>query len=62
MRKVNLNKLYESHNPPEDTSVLWVDRDENTGDIKAIHRFKKGAWEPYLISLDYLKSDETKNS
>lgn len=58
MRKVNLDKLYESALPPEDTSVLWVDKNESTGDIKAIHRFRHGSWEPYLVAVDYMKPNE----
>lgn len=55
MKKVNLNNLYESSLPPTDTKVLWVDKDKSTGDIKAIHRCKNGKWEPYLVSVEYLK-------
>lgn len=55
MKRLNLNNLYESHLPPTRTDVLWVDKDENTGDIRAIHRYKRGKWEPYLVSVDYLK-------
>ena len=60
MRKVNLN-LYESPNPPTDIKVLWVDKNEATGDIKAIHKYniKTGEWEPYLVSVDYMKPSET---
>ena len=58
MKKLNLNNLYESSLPPTRTDILWADKDENTGDLKAIHRFKKGKWEPYLVSVDYLKPDE----
>lgn len=57
MKKVNLSNLYESSTPPTDTSVLWVVKDYNTGDIKAIHRYKKGTWEPYLVSVDYLREE-----
>ena len=39
MKKVNLNNLYESPYPPTDIKILWVDRDESTGDIRAIHRY-----------------------
>lgn len=58
MKRLNLNNLYESHLPPTRTDVLWVDKDENTGDIRAIHRFRKGKWEPYLVSTDYMKPSE----
>lgn len=60
MRKVNLEKLYESPLPPEDTSVLWVDRDEMLDDIRAIHKYNKKnqEWEPWLISASYMASDE----
>lgn len=59
MKKLNLNNLYESHLPPTRTDVLWVDVDEATGDIRCISRFNKGVWEPYLVSLDYMKPEET---
>ena len=39
MKKLNLNNLYESSYPPTDTKILWVDKDESTGDIRAIHRY-----------------------
>ena len=60
MKKLNLNNLYESPYPPTDTKVLWVDKDKSTGDIRVIHRYNHTtkAWEPYLISVDYLKPDE----
>lgn len=58
MKRLNLNNLYESHLPPTRTDVLWVDKDENTGDIRAIHRFRMGKWEPYLVSTDYMKPNE----
>lgn len=56
MKKVNLNNLYESHYPPTDINVLWVDKDENTGKIKAIHEYNKskGEWEPSMVSVDYI--------
>lgn len=57
MKRVNLNNLYESPTPPADISVLWVVKDYNTGDIKVIHRYKNDAWEPYLVSVDYLMED-----
>ena len=57
MRKVNLSNLYESPYPPTDIKVLWVDKDESTGDIRAIHRYnlKTKTWEPYLVSVDYMQ-------
>lgn len=61
MKKVNLNNLYESHYPPTDINVLWVDRDENTGKIRAIHEYNKskGEWEPSMVSVDYLEESST---
>lgn len=56
MRRVNLN-LYESATPPTDTKVLWAVKDNNTGDIKAIFKYIKGKWEPYLVSVQYLTPD-----
>lgn len=46
--------------PPTDINVLWVDKDESTGDIRAIHRYDRAAkaWTPYLVAVDYLKPDE----
>lgn len=60
MRKINLDNLYESPTPLENINNLWVDIDEDTGDIKAIHRYNKSKceWEPYLVSVDYLRKDE----
>ena len=60
MKKLNLSNLYESPYPPTDTKVLWVDKDESTGDIRAIHRYNHTTriWEPYLVSVDYLKPDK----
>lgn len=59
MKKVILN-LYESPYPPDNTNVLWVDKDKNTGDIRAIHRYNQSTkeWEPYLVALDYLTSND----
>lgn len=60
MKKVNLEKLYESHLPPTDISVSWVDYDESTKDIKAIHRYNQSTrkWEPWLVSVNYMASEE----
>lgn len=57
MKKLNLN-IYESPLPPENTSVLWADKEEKTGEIKVIYKFIKGEWEPFLVSVDYMKPDE----
>lgn len=54
MKKLNLN-ICESLLPPTRTDVLWADIDKSTGDIRAIHRYRKGSWEPYLVSVEYLK-------
>lgn len=59
MKKLKLNNLYESSLPPTRTDILWADKDENTGDLKAIHRFKKGKWEPYMVSVGYLEGGNT---
>jgi hypothetical protein len=59
MKKLILNNLYESHLAPTRTDVLWVDKDTKTGDIKVIHRFKNGKWEPYLVSVDYMRPSES---
>ena len=59
MKRLNLNNLYESHLPPTRTDVLWVDKDGSTGDIRAIHRFRKVKWEPYLVSAEYMKPSES---
>lgn len=59
MRKITLN-LYEQELPPKNINDLWVDIDENTGDIKAIHRYnkKESKWEPYLVSVSYLEDEK----
>lgn len=57
MKKLNLN-IYESPLPPERTSVMWADKDETTGDIKVIYRYRNQEWEPYLVSVDYMKPEE----
>nr|DAN95529.1 MAG TPA: hypothetical protein [Crassvirales sp.] len=33
-----------------------MDKDESTGDIRAIHRYDRAAkaWAPYLVAVDYL--------
>lgn len=64
MKKVNLNNLYESSNPPTDTNVLWVDKDESLNEIRAIHRYNTSTntWEPYLVSVNYLKPEEESTS
>lgn len=60
MKKLNLNNIYESSFAPTDIRVLWADVDKSTGDIKAIHRYNHTTriWEPYLVSVDYLKPDK----
>lgn len=60
MRKVILEKLYENPLPPEDTSVLWVDRDETIDDIRAIHRYNKKAqeWEPWLVNVTFMEPED----
>lgn len=60
MKKTTLN-LYEQRLPPDNINNLWLDKDENTGEIKAIHRYNKskGEWEPYLVSVDYLKDEDS---
>lgn len=60
MRKVNLERLYESPLPPEDTKVLWVDRDEMIDDIRAIHKYnkKKQEWEPWLVNVSVMEPEE----
>lgn len=54
MKKIKLPDIYESPTIPTDTSVLWAEKDRQ-GDIKVIHRYIKGKWEPYLVSVDYLR-------
>ena len=64
MKKVNLNNLYESPYPPTDINTLWVDKDESTGKIRAIHKYNiaKGEWEPNMVSVDYMKPTEPEDS
>lgn len=60
MRRLKLDRVYESATKPEDTNVLWADVDESTGKLRAIHKFNhgKGEWEPYLVGVDYIKPEE----
>lgn len=58
MKRLSLD-LYESVLPPTRTDVLWVDMKKGTGDIKAVHRYKNGKWEPYLVSVEYMKPEST---
>lgn len=62
MKKIVLNNLYQSSLPPTCTSVLWVKMKDGSEDIESIFRFRNGAWEPYLVSIDFMKPDtqETK--
>ena len=62
MKKFNLSNLYESHLPPTDTSVLWVQRCYKTGDIISIARYVKGKWEPYLVSVEYMRPEEIEDN
>lgn len=65
MKRVRLNNLYESHYLPNNTNVLWVDKDEDNNRIRAIHEYNKskGEWQPYLVSVEYLQdSDNSSNS
>lgn len=57
MKKVILNNLYESPTPPKDINLLWVDKDENSGDIINIKKYNpsKNEWENYLIQNTYPK-------
>lgn len=64
MQRIELGNLIESPTPLENINDLWADIDESTGDIKAIHRYNKGKgeWEPYLVSVDYLKSESEEDN
>ena len=64
MKKIRLDNLYQSSLPPTDISILWVDVDENIGEIRAIHRYnkKESSWEPYLVSVEYLTEREPDDS
>lgn len=57
MKKLNL-KLYESPYPLQDTNSMWADVDENTGELRAIHKYNKskGEWEPNMVSVDYIST------
>lgn len=61
MKKINLGNLYESPFPLENVNDLWADIDEDSKDIRAVHRYNKGKseWEPYLVSVDYIKPDDS---
>lgn len=60
MKKFNANNLYESPYPPTNTNVLWVDKDETAGEIRAIHKYNstKGEWEPTMVGVNYLKNEK----
>lgn len=60
MKKIILNNLYQSSLPPTDISVLWVKIKEDSQDIESIFRFRNGSWEPYLVSIDFMKPEEPK--
>lgn len=59
MKKVRLNNLYESPLPPEDINILWADIDEDTEELRAIHKYNKskGKWEPNMVSVDFMNPD-----
>lgn len=61
MKKLTL-KLYESNTQPTDTSVLWVKRSPATNDILSVFKFIDGEWQPYLISVEFLKPKRVLNS
>lgn len=58
MKKVLLNNLYISSLPPTDTTILWVKMKEGSDDIESIFRYRNGSWEPYLVSVDFMKPDK----
>lgn len=60
MKKFNVNNLYESPYPPTNTNVLWLDKDETAGEIRAIHKYNstKGEWEPTMVGVNYMKKEE----
>lgn len=58
MKKVILNNLYQSSLPPTNTSVLWAKMKEGTQEIESIFRYRNGSWEPYLVSVDFMKPEE----
>lgn len=62
MKKIILNNLYQSSLPPTDTSVLWVKMKEDSQDIESIFRFRNGFWEPYLVSVDFMKPEEAEET
>jgi hypothetical protein len=35
-------------------------KNHNTGDIKAIFRYERGKWEPYLVSVRYMREEDKK--
>ena len=61
MKKLNL-RMCESNTPPTDTSVLWVKRSLATNDILSVFKFIDGEWQPYLISVEFLKPIRVSNS
>lgn len=61
MKKYKLDNLYESSSPLENIDNLWADVDENTGELKAIHKYNKSKceWEPSMVSVNYLEDSST---
>lgn len=64
MRRIKLDNVYESPTPLENINNLWGDIDENTGELLAIHKYnpEKGEWEPNMVSVDYIKPDNSDES
>lgn len=60
MRKYKLDNLYESSLPLENINNLWADVDENTGRLRAIHKYNKskGEWEPDMVSVEYISTPD----
>lgn len=52
MKRFNFNNkpMIESPYPPQNSNVLWVNVDENTGKVVEIKRFKNGVWETFVQS------------
>lgn len=61
MRKIKLDNVYESPNPPDDINVLWGDIDESTGELVSIKKYNtvNNEWEPYMESAGNTDNPDT---
>lgn len=57
MKKYNLDNLYQSSYPLENTNNLRASVNPNNNDLQSVMRFNvaKQEWEPYMVSMDFIK-------